>query len=564
LATDNPDGVDKATALDIQTPGLGACLASNTLKVPKYQRAFSWEDDDVSNFLVDINTAYASGSAEYFMGSVVVQGQDQKFEVVDGQQRLTTAFIFIASVRDFLRSKGMDGIAASLETEYLSTRDTWTQATAAKLTLSVYDDFFFSAVVLKGENVKPQRESHERIAAAKESCWAFVTALSAQHTNWLERIQGLVTFLQHKVRVIQVVVPSHANAFVIFETLNARGKDLSASDLLKNFLFGRAGDKVDQVQVNWNLMLGALEPHGGEDVVIAFIRQLWSATRELAREKDLFNKVKDRIGNQQQAVKLSEELRDRAQYYAAILSPSHPLWNTHGADAKAIVESIDTLKIERYRPALLALLSSFSGRELVAAMRLILNGSVRYLITVGAGGGTLEAAYSLVAQQVSSGKIKSAKEFAAALGKTIPSDAEFENAFKTARVSKSHLARYYLIALENRSKGQGHPELVPNSNVSAVNLEHVLPENPGTEWPGLKAEVCAAYYRRIGNMALLGAVANSKIGNLAFSRKKPTLAASAFELTKQVAAEKGWGPDEIEKRQVALAKLAVKVWPFKP
>lgn len=253
---------DKSTALGIQTPGLGACLASNVLKVPRYQRAFSWEDEDVNNFLVDINTAYSSGAAEYFMGSVVVQGEDQEFEVVDGQQRLTTAFIFIAAVRDFLRTKSMDGIAESLETEYLSTKETWSQTISSKLTLSVYDDSFFNAVILKREAVTPKKESHERIAAARETCYGFISKMADQHANWLDRLQGLVTFLQHKVRVIQVIVPSHANAFVIFETLNARGRDLSASDLLKNYLFGKAGDKVDQAQTNWNLMLGALEAHG--------------------------------------------------------------------------------------------------------------------------------------------------------------------------------------------------------------------------------------------------------------------------------------------------------------
>lgn len=262
-------------------------------------------------------------------------------------------------------------------------------------------------------------------------------------------------------------------------------------------------------------------------------------------------------------MKFSEELRDSARRYAAILSPSHPLWDEHGADAKAVVEALSTLKVERYRPALLALLHSFTGAQLVAAMRHILNGSVRYLIAVGAGGGTLEAAYSMVAQQITAGKIKTAEEFAKEMVKTIPSDTEFENAFKAARVSKSHLARYDLIALENHSKGAGHPELVPNKNVNDVNLEHVLPENPQSEWPGLSSEICAAYYRRIGNMALLGAVSNSKIGNLAFSKKKPTLASSGFQLTKQIALGAKWGPDEIEKRQIELAKLAVKVWPYK-
>ncbi|MEP7302169.1 MAG: HNH endonuclease family protein [Caldimonas sp.] len=133
-------------------------------------------------------------------------------------------------------------------------------------------------------------------------------------------------------------------------------------------------------------------------------------------------------------------------------------------------------------------------------------------------------------------------------------DAEFENAFKTARVSKCHLARYYLSALENQSKGTGHPELVPNKNVNAVNLEHVLPENPQGEWPGLSSDVCAAYYRRIGNMALLAAVSNSKIGNLGFAKRKPTLVSSSFQLTKQIGLGSSWGPGEIEKRQAELAK----------
>jgi uncharacterized protein with ParB-like and HNH nuclease domain len=555
--------VEKATTLGIQTPGLGACLASNVLKVPRYQRAFSWEDEDVNNFLVDINTAYSSGAAEYFMGSVVMQGDDQQFEVVDGQQRLTTAFVFIAAVRDFLRTKKIAGIPESLETQFLSTKDTWTQAITSKLSLSVYDDAFFTAAILKAEAVPTVKESHERLAAARARCLKFVEAIADQHSNWQERLQGLVTFLQHKVRVIQVVVPSHANAFVIFETLNARGKDLSASDLLKNYLFGKAGDKVDQVQANWNQMLGTLDAHGGEEIVITYIRQLWSATHEIAREKDLFVKIKDRIGNQNQALKFSEDLHDRARHYAATLSSADPLWQEHGANAKQIIESLNTLKVERYRPALLALLNTFKGAELVEAMRYILNGSVRYLIAVGAGGGTLESAYSLAAQQITQGKIKTAKEFAKEMTKAIPSDTVFENAFKTARVSKSHLARYYLIALENHSGGSGSPELVPNSNVNEVNLEHVLPENPKGEWPGLSADTCEAYYRRIGNMALLSTTKNSKIGNLAFDKKKPTLHASGFQLTKQIAAEAEWGPAEIEKRQSELAALAVKVWHYK-
>jgi uncharacterized protein with ParB-like and HNH nuclease domain len=60
--------------LEIKPQGLGACVGGNFLSVPKYQRAFSWDDENVSNFLADVNTAFANGSPEYFMGSVVLQG----------------------------------------------------------------------------------------------------------------------------------------------------------------------------------------------------------------------------------------------------------------------------------------------------------------------------------------------------------------------------------------------------------------------------------------------------------------------------------------------------------
>jgi len=138
--------------------------------------------------------------------------------------------------------------------------------------------------------------------------------------------------------------PSQANAYVIFETLNDRGKDLSASDLLKNHLFGRAEDRIEEVQTKWNQMLGILEVHGGDDLVITYIRQLWSATREVAREKELFAKIKEKIVTPQQAVDFASELVGRANHYSAMLNPAHSLWKEHGTEAQAIISSLNLLK----------------------------------------------------------------------------------------------------------------------------------------------------------------------------------------------------------------------------
>ena len=72
---------------------------------------------------------------------------------------------------------------------------------------------------------------------------------------------------------------------------------------------------------------------------------------------------------------------------------------------------------------------------------------------------------------------------------TVPSDAEFREAFERASVSKNKLARYYLRALERTAKEESNPELVINPNPDEVNLEHVLPESPHANWPGVTDEI---------------------------------------------------------------------------
>ena len=111
-------------------------------------------------------------------------------------------------------------------------------------------------------------------------------------------------------------------------------------------------------------------------------------------------------------------------------------------------------------------------------------------------------------------------------------------------------------------KGAAEPELIPNDDI-VINLEHVLPQSPGEGWDHFDSETVPAYHKRIGNMALMKASENANIGNSKFTDKKRQYKTSAFLLTKEIADEKKWGPQEIDERQRKLAKLAVKTWPLK-
>ncbi len=187
--------------------------------------------------------------------------------------------------------------------------------------------------------------------------------------------------------------------------------------------------------------------------------------------------------------------------------------------------------------------------------------TVRFLIVGGGGGGLLDRHYGLRAQEITKGEIKDAKTLATKMEPHVPPDSVFKGEFATASARRANLARYYLRSIELYLKRDPKPQFVPSDDTTHVNLEHVLPVNPSSDWH-ISADVAAGYYRRLGNMALLGAKDNVEIGNASFADKKLVFKGSPFETTKSIAKCRTWGPEEIENRQKELAEYVVKIWPL--
>jgi len=218
------------------------------------------------------------------------------------------------------------------------------------------------------------------------------------------------------------------------------------------------------------------------------------------------------------------------------------------------------LRVEQIRPLMFAVARHFSVKEAKKAFRLFVYWSVRFLI-VGGRGGLLDRNYSLRAQEVSKQTIKNAEQLTAALD-IIPSDAIFEAVFSEVRIAQDFIARYLLRALEMKAKGDTEPENIPNDEENVINVEHILPEHPANNWPGIEPEAASALYKRLGNMVLMQSSKNSLIGNSSFSEKKKVLKESAFILTSEVGKESKWEAKQIKERQAKLAKLAVQTWPI--
>ena len=364
------------------------------------------------------------------------------------------------------------------------------------------------------------------------------------------------------LKVVVLRVPDHLNAFVMFETLNDRGLKASQADLIKNYLLRLCGvDYMSEGQQKWAKMRAILESIGQGDITVTYLHHLLITKLGPTKEREVLDKVRTLASSRSKALEFLEEGAESADDYAALFNPGATKWNEYGTSTRKHLMTINRdLRVEQIRPLMFAVARYFSAKEAKKAFRLFVCWSVRFLI-VGGRGGLLDRNYSLRAQEISGKVIDNSAKLSKAMD-IVPSDALFETAFSEARISQDFIARYLLRALELKAKSEPEPENIPNDEENVINVEHILPEHPANNWPGIDKDTASALYKRLGNMVLMQASKNSLIGNSAFSEKRKVLKNSAFILTSEVAGESKWETKQIKDRQARLAKLAVETWPI--
>ena len=461
--------------------------------------------------------------------------------------------------------------AGHIADKYLCTTDLKTTETVPKLHLNVDDHEFFRKAVISDvgsadRHVKPTKQSHRRLAKAASMASEYIADLLKTHkeTSHAERLIDLVDFIESGAQVIALRVPDHINAFVMFETLNDRGLKASQADLLKNHLLSLCGTRIAEGQQKWATMIGTVESLDQDDITVTYLHHMLINKYGPIREREVFDKIKSTVNSQLAAIEFLDELAGAAVHYAALFNPDHKKWNEYGTLTRKNITTVNRdLRVSQIRPLMFAVARKFSVAEAKLAFRSFVVWSVRFLI-VGGRGGLLDRNYSVAANQVANGTITTASALLNQLSEVLPADAVFAAAFADARVSHNYLARYLLRALEQQHQGALEPEFVPSDDENSINLEHVLPENPGVNWPGIDADTGAAYFRRVGNLVLLQASKNTLIGNNGYDKKQPVLKDSTFKLTAELAKQASWSPKHIADRQKELAALAVKTWPLQP
>ena len=553
--------------LETDVEGIGHLLSDRMLAIPDFQRSYSWTLDEVGELWEDLKQAIDESSPEYFLGSVVTTSApgESRDQVIDGQQRLATISLLLAAVRDLLKARS-DAREQAIESKVLGDRNLRTKTPEPRLTLNADDNELFRAMTLPLEGQdrpKPLTSSHKRLLATYDYLHSKLEELIADlgPGEWQEPLFDWYEYLLKNACVIHVTVSEEERAFEVFETLNDRGLNLSTSDLLKNYLFRKAGERMEEAKSKWTRAMATLAAAGMDGDEDTFLKHVWASKKGVVRVKALYSLIKKDITTQDSAIRFAAELAECAPFWTAMYDRDADSWKGMSDGTRAAVDTLKNLAVEQCRPLLLAALRRFDGPGVESLVRHLVDWSVRWLVVGGGSAGTVERLYATAAQKVTDGGVTSVSGVRELFLGKVPGDAAFKDSFGIMAVKKAWQARYYLAVLENASKGDDQPELVPNEDVEKVNLEHVLPKNPSPEWlVSFTPDEAQAMTLMLGNQVLLQERSNRALGNAPFATKMAALAASELTLTREVGRCDQWTPDEIRQRQSRLAELAVTVW----
>ncbi|MCV3212707.1 DUF262 domain-containing HNH endonuclease family protein [Plectonema radiosum NIES-515] len=560
------------SSIDSRLMSFGELLTgNNSYSVPSFQRDYSWTEAQIDQLWNDITETLDEGRSEHFIGAVVVNNSKKpELMLIDGQQRVTTMSILMCVLRNIAKEKGDDQLAQTISNKYLGSLNLRTRKTESKLVLNERNNQFYQEYIVESQTITFLRElSVSKKRSIDKSNKLIVDAYLFLYQKIQERIKELgkkvgdivvlielEECIRDKLVSILISVADEANSYLIFETLNDRGLDLSVADLLKNYLFSRASDRLKEVQRKWEQIIS------DKLDLTRFIRHYWLSKYGLVTEKDLYRKIAIELRNSSQIFDFVSQLREAAEIYAAFENSQSPVWDSYNSDLKKDIERLNLFKVSQCYSVLLAAKESLTDELFPKALRIIVILSFRYNVICASNPNKLESAYSNAARYIREHKPKSAKHIFEQLKEFYPSDTEFERAFveKSFTASNTKLARYILS--EINSHYMDSKELIANPNATELNLEHILPQKPSDKWLVEFSKTDPnQYIYRLGNMTLLDSSVNRKVGNTSFEEKSAkAFSNSKLDITREILKDSVWGPKQIEERQKKMAKMACQIW----
>ena len=555
--------------LDTRTTSFGDLIGNGKIyRVPLFQRDYSWKEENWEDLWQDILALHTAPDSSHYMGALVLQSSstsNKEFTIIDGQQRLATLSVIAIAVIEKIQKlvEQEEQKEANRERQeilkrtYLSDRDPRSLRYSSKIRLNENNNDFYQSNLInlrKPLNVRSLSKSNQLLWQAFQYFSSHLEELENVVHSGEKLAEFLTNTVAQKLLFIQISVEDELNAYTVFETLNARGIELSSTDLLKNYLFSlfQGPDDLQEAQRQWRRIINTVKMERFPE----FLRYYLALKQSWVRRERLFKLVRDSVTEGLQAFMLLDRLENYSSLFIALGNSNDEFWRDT-PENQLYIRELELFRVKQAYPALFSAYEKFSSDDFTRLLKLICVLSFRYTIVGSLNPNELEALYSKIAISIESGETKSPKQVFEKLRSVYVSDEKFLQDFTLLTIStkgqKKKLVRYILCKLEADASGV-------DVNEDSFSIEHILPESPVDGWRQnfTDAQIEDMVYR-IGNLVPLEPHLNRQVGNELYPIKRDSYRQSVYRLTQNILAEE-WTPDNLATRQRHLAKRAVHIW----
>lgn len=546
--------------------------------VPIFQRNYSWQKSQYEQLWFDILRASKFKEKQnHFIGSIVYidmgtpAGRPQQLLLIDGQQRLTTISILLCAIKDYVQKFNLETKLinlAKIKNQFLYNSDEIDED-KYKLLLNVQDKETY--IKLIDNTIFTVNKPATNIIKCYEFFYERIEDFIKQHGQIDEIYAGIF-----KLSLVSISLDKDSdNPQMIFESMNSTGKDLSQTDLLRNYLLM---DLTPEKQTRlYKTYWKPMEELFGEDIYKNdlnkfdyFIRDfliLKSDTGHICKINNVYENFKRYyLDNNCEKFAVLKDLFTYAKYYACI-----DLLQENDNELKLYWQEFKKLDNHVVYPFLLKLYDDYSRQILIKEdFKKILQVVISYLwrraiceIPTNSLSKTFATLYQAVDKEDYVNSIIKAFVFKSSY-KRFPSDYEVREKLQTKDIYHFRLRKYLLEALENYY----HKEPI-DLNTANYTIEHIMPQNIehnlswqqmlGEDWQ----EMHSLYLHTLGNLTITGY--NAEMSNKSFVEKvngESGFKHSHLKLNESIAQSDVWNKKAIQRRTNILTDIILKIWKY--
>lgn len=554
-------------------------------EIPDYQRAYSWTTENLKQLIDDINDSInlnAGKSFEenepYFIGSVVLCGKEYKddgfgrYDVIDGQQRLTSLIMLIATIRDIIENDEYKKVLASLiyqePNELMGIKENIRVKVRGK-----ENEFFKKYVLTEGGTNLINKIDRIGLTETKLNMLNAIEIFKNSFTDengqvLTEKLNGFIKYLLQKVVLVVITTNSFESAFRLFNVINSRGLPLTNSDLLKS-------ENLRVIPLEKRTEFTAIWENDESDLGKDNLEMLIGFMRDI----NLKRKAEGSLYDEFTKTIFVNEKGYKGENFTNHMHGVKDLYSKYIIDATVEVKDANTaifyknlltvmkelLPYSEWMAAIIRFAEKFSGDDeaLVEFVKVLEKRVVIDWVNGNSFADRLGRVYQIITaidQTEVPSDVKSHEVFVGDIERTT---AYFKNALNDIDFySKGRMTvpKYVLVRMDI--------ELNPGKQVdyyeNKIMIEHIMPRNAKEMYwtTNFKADQRRNWANKFGNLVLITGAKNARLNNKPFAEKIEEYLSkkSQFLITEEVFKNEDWTMEVLEERHNDLVERALMLW----